>query len=216
MPKEPPDRSILLLYIQFFRHTSSLWITPLHSVTIGSMTYEFMSIIKKWFPFAFLAIALCFLVYLTEQQNLRQNANDPQIQMAEDTAAAVNAGREPQLLVPQGSVNIESSLMPYLVIYNASGTPVAGNGLLTGVLPLLPSGIFNYVQQKGEDRITWQPRSDVRSAIVVVQTNNENAKFIVAGRSLREVEIRIDRLTAITGTVLLFSLLGTLILAFFL
>ena len=39
-------------------------------------------IFKKWLPLAIATAGLCALVYLTVQQSLRMDANDPQIQMA--------------------------------------------------------------------------------------------------------------------------------------
>ncbi len=46
-----------------------------------------LNILKAWLPIAVVTIGLCGLAYLTVQQSLRQGANDPQIQMADDTAA---------------------------------------------------------------------------------------------------------------------------------
>ena len=40
------------------------------------------NILRHWFPLAVVATAFCGLVYVAVQQELRQNANDPQIQMA--------------------------------------------------------------------------------------------------------------------------------------
>jgi hypothetical protein len=45
------------------------------------------NILRAWLPIAVVTAAFCGLAYLTVQQSLRQGANDPQIQMAEDAAA---------------------------------------------------------------------------------------------------------------------------------
>ena len=47
--------------------------------------------------------------------------------------------------------------------------------------------MFDYVRTHGEERVTWQPRPGVRIASVVVRTANG---FVVAGRNMREIEIR--------------------------
>ncbi len=47
----------------------------------------------------------------------------------------------------------------------------------------------------GEDRITWQPEPGIRSAVVVVHYTGATPGYVMAGRSLREVEWRIDRLS---------------------
>jgi hypothetical protein len=49
-------------------------------------------ILRHWLPLAALTTALCGLVYLAVQQALRQAANDPQIQMAEDAAYILSQG----------------------------------------------------------------------------------------------------------------------------
>jgi hypothetical protein len=67
-----------------------------------------------------------------------------------------------------------------------------------------------------KDRITWQPQSGVRSAIVVTQFKGPNPGFILAGRSLREVEIREDDIMHLIFlgwiAILLVTLLATAIL----
>ncbi len=169
-------------------------------------------IIKTWLPTAFLITAVCGLVYAAVQQSYRQSANDPQIQMAEDAATAVSGNAQTQSLLLTGTVDIGQSLSPYMVFYNASGTPTGGNGLLNGHFPLLPSGIFDYVRTAGETRVTWQPEPGVRSAIVVVRMNGPQGGFVMAGRSLREVERREGQLEAITFAAWVVTLIGTLFL----
>jgi hypothetical protein len=46
-------------------------------------------------PVAVLATLCCGLVYALVQQDLRQSANDPQIQMAQDAARALDSGARP-------------------------------------------------------------------------------------------------------------------------
>lgn len=180
-------------------------------------------IIRRWLPLAFLATALCGLVYVAVQQSLRQGGYDPQIQMAEDAAAQLSqspvdipSSSSLANIIPSGTVDISTSLAPYLVVYDGSGNPVAGNGMLDGSLPGLPAGVFASVAVHGEDRFTWQPRPDVREAVVVVPvvTTSPNSfnGFIMAARSLREVEVRTESVGLESLAVWLFSLVGLLIL----
>ena len=134
-----------------------------------------------------------------------------QIQMAEDAAAALAAGREPQSLLPSGQVDIAASLAPYLVIFDDAGEPIATSAMLDGQAPRLPRGVFDYVRRHGEDRITWQPRPGVRSAIVVTRINGERPGFVLAGRSLREVEKRERQLTATVGLAWVAALAGSFV-----
>ena len=140
---------------------------------------------------AIIVTALCGLVYVAVQQNFRQSANDPQIQMAEDAARELSQDAPPESVLPQHSIDISQSLAPFVVVYNATGQPIASSALLDGDIPTPPAGIFDYASRWGEDRVTWQPRPDVRIAAVVAPYNSG---FVLAGRSLREVEKREHKL----------------------
>jgi len=170
------------------------------------------NILRHWLPLAAVTTLLCGLVYLTVQQSLRWGANDPQIQMAEDAAATLAAGRTPETVLPAGQVEISSSLAPFMVIYNDTGQPLASSGLLHGTAPLLPPGIFDYTRQNSEDRVSWQPEAGVRVAAVVVVYGGAQPGFVLAGRSLREVEKRESQVEQITGIIWLVGLAGSLVL----
>ncbi len=147
-------------------------------------------ILKVWLPLAVIITALCALVYVAVQQSLRQGANDPQIQLAEDTAAALAHGASVQTVVPTNQVDVAQSLAPFVIVFNSNGTVAAASGQLHGQPPTLPAGVLDYVKQNGEDRLTWQPEAGVRIASVTVPFNGPTSGYVLAGRSLREVEKR--------------------------
>ena len=179
----------------------------------AAFMHPLLRLIKAWLPFAFIVTAFCGLVYGTVQQSYRQSANDPQIQMAEDAAAALGGnGSSTQSLPLSGTVDIGQSLSPYMVFYNDAGAPTGGNGLLDGQFPRLPAGIFDYVRAAGETRVTWQPEADIRQAIVVTRVDGAQPGFVMAGRSLREVEIREDKLGLMVCAAWFVTMLGTLAL----
>ncbi len=155
------------------------------------------AILRHWLLVAIVVTGLVGLLYAAVQQDIRQGANDPQIQMAEDAAAKLAGGQSVQNVVPSEKVDIATSLAPYLIIFDAHGNPIASSAQLGGQTPTIPSGVFDSVRQNGEDRITWQPQTGVRSAIVVTQFTGSTSGFVVAGRSLREVEKREDGLLQI-------------------
>lgn len=101
--------------------------------------------------------------------------------------------------MPTGEVDIARSLAPYLMVFDPNGNVQASNAVLHGQVPNLPKGVFDYTRQHGEDRISYQPEPGVRSAVVVVAVNGGRDGFVLAGRSLREVEKRVDQLTLTTG-----------------
>jgi len=146
---------------------------------------------RAWLPFAVVVTALCLLAYVMVQQTLRQGANDPQIQMAEDAAAALNRGASVDSVLPKDQVDLSSSLAPFLVVYDAKGTPVAASGLLDGSAPDYPVGALEAARQSGENRVTWQPEAAIRIASVAVPYKDG---YVVAGRNLREVEKRVAQI----------------------
>ena len=146
------------------------------------------------------------------QQNYRMGANDPQIQMAQDAASAISAGQNLSMVVPAGQVEISRSLAPYLIVYDDSGNVLASSALLDGQSPRLPAGVFDYVRQHGEDRITWQPREGVRQATVITRYAGNTSGFVLAGRSLREVEVRIDQSELMVGIAWALIIFSTVVI----
>jgi hypothetical protein len=115
--------------------------------------------------------------------------------MAEDAAVELEAGRQPQAVVGTTQVDMARSLAPYLIVYDEAGRPLASSVQLDGQTPSIPEGVFSYVRQSGEDRLSWQPRPGVRSAAVVTGFGGSHPGFVLAGRSLLEVEKREAQLT---------------------
>ena len=146
-----------------------------------------LKILAAWLPLALVVTAFCALAYLIVQQALRQGANDPQIQMAEDAAKALDSGARIGSVVPNEKVEFSQSLAPFLVVYDEAGKAVAGSGVLDGELPDYPIGALEAAKSSGENRVTWQPRPGVRIASVAVPYQ---LGFVVAGRNMREVEAR--------------------------
>jgi hypothetical protein len=176
----------------------------------------FKNILRAWLPLVVVMTGVCGLIYLTTQQILRMNANDPQIQIAEDTAISLEIGEKPATLITKNPLDIATSLAPFLVVYNEQGIPQASSGLLHGDSPEMPVGVFQYVKEHGEDRITWQPEPGLRMAVVVVGYGGEQSGFVMVGRSLREVEKRIDQFGMIVLVAWLAILVATLVLVIFL
>lgn len=169
--------------------------------------------LKIWIPLAVVITLLSGFLFSLQQQNIRTSANDPQIQMVEDAANALNAGKDPQTLVNAIPVDLSKSLSPYLIIFNDLGQPVASSAQLEGRTPVPPPGVFTYTKEHGEDRITWQPKPWIRSAAVIKRFDAGRGGFVLAGRSLREVESRTQNLLYLAAAGWGFSLLVTLILS---
>ena len=59
----------------------------------------FQEALFSWLPLAVAIIIMSGLVYVVAQQNYRLTANDPQIQIAQDIAAALNKYEGAMILV---------------------------------------------------------------------------------------------------------------------
>lgn len=154
---------------------------------------RFSLILKNWFAYAVAITLLCFLIYIIAQQNFRQMANDPQYQIAEDAAIALNKGVAPKTLTGALSpVDISQSLSPFLAIYTADGRIAASNGILNGAPPKIPQGALDNALKNGNGAVTWQPQLGLRQATVMVRTANK--AIVVSGRFLRKTEERISLL----------------------
>ena len=150
---------------------------------------------------ATVAAAAGILVYAAVQQDLRQGANDPQEQLAEDAVAALDAGAAPASVVGAARVDLNASLAPFVAVYAVDGTALATDGVLDGRPPVPPSGVLESARSTGRDAVTWQPEAGIRIALVVLPWRGGT---VAAGRSLRrveETESRIETLVAAGGLV---------------
>ena len=163
-----------------------------------------------WLAAALIVSGIYFTIYAAVQHALRIGANDPQIQLAEDAAARLGEGRPAATLIGE-SVDTATSLAPFVIVYDPSGEVRASSARLDGRTPPLPPGVLRATTPGHENRLTWQPQPGVRLASVVVATPQG---YVLAGRSLREVERRERDAELVIGIAWLLSL-GVLAVAFF-
>jgi hypothetical protein len=155
---------------------------------------------KQYIPYltAFVLVScICGFVYTLVQQDLRQGANDPQIELAENSSKAL--AKVQNIDVGTGKVDIANSLSPYIIVVDKDKKVLATSAILDGQAPTPPAGIFDTAKKRGLYSVTWQPRPGVRQALAIVPVPNDKGQFVAVGRSLREVEKRIDRVFLMTA-----------------
>ena len=162
-------------------------------------TYSRPALVFNALVLAGLSTGLALALYAIPQQVLRQGANDPQIALATDLVAELEQGALPALAGGSGRVDMARSLSPFVIVFDDRGQPVASQAQLDGQTPTLPRGVFNYVRQHGEERVSWQPRPGVRIAAVVQRVNGAHYGFVLAGRNMREVEAREEQVRQMAG-----------------
>ncbi len=171
-----------------------------------------MRIVKVWLPLAFAISVITGLIYVTGQQVLRQTANDPQIQMAQDWAEQINGGTLPKQLDLGMSIDPTHSLAPFGVVYDTQGKVVA-TSYKTAAAANMPDGVFVDVDKanNNETHFTWEPSLGNRFAVVVKKAHGaDNADYyVLAGRNLRESEHRQTQLLALAAFAWLVALAGS-------
>ena len=173
-----------------------------------------LRILAVWLPLAALSTGLILFIYLAVQQSYRHLADDPQMQLAEDTAAVLQTGQDPTAVVPTGQVDLAASLAPFVMVLSSSGAPLASSGELNNTTPTPPAGVLTYATAHGQNRFTWEPRSGVREAAIVVPYHNASSSgYVLAARSLREVENRESELTGFAEVTLFGALVVSLVAA---
>jgi hypothetical protein len=153
-----------------------------------------VDVLVRWLPIWAAVSVLTLLTYVSMQQAYRQGANDPQIQIAEDGARTLAQGAAPGAVVGEAPVDIEVSPAVWTAVVGDDDRVLAANVRLDGRTALPPAGVFDEARRSGENRISWQPRPGVRSATVSVRVPGSSRRVVVAGRSLRETERRVDQL----------------------
>ncbi len=123
-------------------------------------------------------------IYVSIQQMQREDADWPQIQMAENAATLLNENQPPRMFSGT-NVDISKSLETFTNVYDLNGDPVTGSGYLDNALATVPKGILTAAKGKDYHIVTWQPKSGVRIAAVTVKSDKY---YVLSGRSLKEVE----------------------------
>ena len=159
----------------------------------------------SFLPFAVVTTFLSFLIFVVVQQNIRLSTNDQIAQIAEDTAGRIAPQNSIPSDFPTVKIDIARSLSTYVIVYDANKKIIGSTGSLDGNNPDIPVGVLN-AAHSDENRVTWQPRKGIRSAIVAVYFKGKSEGFVVAGKSLREVEKREELLQTQVGIGWLFTL----------
>jgi hypothetical protein len=156
-----------------------------------------MKQVVPWFGAAALLLVIFGTIYTVTQQAQRSSANYLQIQLAEDNAALLNSGVNPAE-VTTDQVNMQSSLDPFIIIYDKAGRAVggAGSGFLDNKRPAVPYGVLTAANDTEYHAVTWQPAAGVRIAAVTVAAKNY---YVLSGRNMREVEKSESRTLVLTA-----------------
>lgn len=158
-----------------------------------------MGTLKTWLLFGALLTVVLGSVYAVGRHILRQSANDPQIQQAQDWADQISSGAAPTNLAMGPFIDPTHSLAHFGIVYDKDGN-IASSSVTAPTTMLQPDGVLAAVSvsPNKETHFTWQPTSGVRFATVIKQTSfADKTYYVLAARNLRETEKRIDQTAVI-------------------
>lgn len=161
----------------------------------------------------FLALAaivttISLTVYCVAQQVYRQNANDPQIEVSDAVAEAMQQGAPAEAIVDQsGSIDFSKHLSLFIMIFDKDSKLVASSGKIGEETPVPATRDIESAKQNGSNRFTWKPKDGVKVAAVLKKVNDEG-QVVLVGKNLREVEVRTRNL--IQGIVISWGILMVL------
>jgi hypothetical protein len=108
-----------------------------------------------------------------------------------------------------------TSLAPFVIVYDDNGKLLSSSGFLNNEVPVLPHGVLDYARANADDRITWQPASTTRIAAIIKHFGGKTPGFIVAGRSMREIENRESQLLLMVAAAWVGLIVLSLITVFY-
>jgi hypothetical protein len=133
------------------------------------------------------------MVYGVAQQMLRMSANYIPLQLATDVVNKLERGFSPNSIVLPAKIEISSSLYPFVMILDQNKKVLITSATLSGNVPEIPKGTFDWVATHGQDKVTWQPYSGIREALVIDKyTNGPMTGYVVAGENLKLTEDTTD------------------------
>ena len=105
-------------------------------------------------------------------------------------------------------INLAADSNVFVIVYDAQGHAVGGDGYLGNKLAVVPIGVLKHARSGHENTVTWQPQSGVRLATVVAKDGDQ---YILAGQSLKPYEDRTSRIIRIAVLGWLIAVMLTLV-----
>ncbi len=163
-----------------------------------------------------IGFGLTLFSYIAVQQSLRLSLNQPQLQIAEDTAESLNQGASVQSVLPKVTVNETMSLSPFVTIVDSNIHVLASSGKIGNQIPLPPASAFPDSQKRSTNWFTWQhDNNSVRDAAVIVPfTSRHSSGYVLVARSMRQTESIIGRISVLAGFAFMGIVLASTVIIF--
>ncbi len=151
-------------------------------------------------------------VMIAVQQSYRTNANDPQVEVTGQVAEVMNQNVPLDAIVSDADqIEMDKSLSLFVMIFDKDKKLAGSSAVIDGQPPTPPDGTFEVAKKEGENRFTWEPKKGVRVAAVLKSVGDKG--YVLAGRSLKEIEMREQDLYVLILIGWIISILLALILS---
>lgn len=133
-------------------------------------------------------------MYGLVQQMGRLQANDTPTLLATQAAKQLDAGLGLDS-IQMGGTNLQNNPVPFVIIYDKQGKAVGGSGYIDKQLAVVPKGVLTHASTGKNNAVTWEPKSGVRLATVVVAAKEY---FVLGGQSLKQTEAHAQHMLWLT------------------
>jgi len=169
--------------------------------------------LRLWLLAVTIGSGLTIFAYTAVQQSLRLGLNDPQWQIAEDTAYKLTQGATPVSAIPSNIVDESKSLAPFVTVVDRNIHVLASSGRIGSIVPLPPPSAFPDAQKRGNNWFTWQHDNNaVRDATVIIPYQGLHPGYVLVARSMSQVENTIRHIAVLAGLTLVGVLLAPTII----
>jgi hypothetical protein len=144
-----------------------------------------------WLSGAIILTLIFGTIYAAVQQNWRLGLNIDLAPMASTAIRDAGSGFSSTQIV---GVPVENNDGPFLIMYDRNGSVDLSGLTINHQPPQLPASVLKNLQTGGETRITWQPQPGYRYATVI---KKYDGGYVLAGRSLKDVETQEDKLAIV-------------------
>jgi hypothetical protein len=153
----------------------------------------FLRSVVSFLPFAVCITLLSGLIYFSSQQVIRLSANEMPSLSVDTALARISIGQQLNTILPNIPIELSKPFGFFFSAYNEQKVLTIAQTTVRSAPVSVPSGVLDYAKSHGKDRVTWQPETGIRLAIVVVYEPRTNT-YLVAGRDLTDYEHRIETL----------------------
>lgn len=129
--------------------------------------------------------------YVFVQQEGRSSINIPLLQLAQNVESDLQSGVMPDEILKGKRIDLSVDQSPFITLYSLDKKVLGSSQHLSGETLSLPSGVLDNARIKGQARVTWQPKDNLRFASITdfIPTFG----YVSVAQSLQETESRATR-----------------------